>query len=159
MENFKDLPLWRQCYKIAFPAIYDENDTYEQVELKKAYKMRDLVGGVVSNNIIPDKAQSYNIGSSIFSFDSIYALHLFQPIGSGSYSYDNIVNNDTKLKTINDLEFSYTIKASRYFARTNSQAFENLALFRSGGHGDYMTLIALKLDNLNRRVKALEGNK
>lgn len=158
MENFKDLPLWRQVYKIGFPKQYDENDTYEQAELKKAYKIRNLVNGVVSNDIIPDK-KSYNIGSVTFSFSNIYAAHLFQTLGAASYSYDNVINDDTKLKTINDLEFSYTITASRYSAKTTIQAFDKLALVRSGNFGEYITLIALKLDNLNRRVKTLEENK
>lgn len=159
MENFKDLPLWRQCYKIAFPGIYDENDTYEQAEFKKAYKMRDLVGGVVSNDIIPDKSASYTIGNSNFPFDSVYANHLFQYAGAGSYSYNNIINNDTKINIINNLEFSYSISSSRYFARTKLQTFDSLGISRSSNYGDYITLIALKVDNLNRRVKALEEKK
>ena len=159
MENFKDLPLWRQCYKIAFPEQYNDDDTYEQAEFKKAYKMRDLVGGVLSNDIIPDKNASYKIGDSNFSFDDVYANHLFQYVGAGSYTYDNIINNNTKLNTINNLEFSYTIKSSRYFSRTTTQTYDNLGLFRKSNYGDYITLITLKLDNLNRRVKALEANK
>ena len=162
MENFKDLPLWRQCYKIAFPEQYNDDDTYEQAEFKKAYKMRDLVDGVVSNNIIPDKQVSYSIGNSGFPFDCVYANHLFQYVGAGTYSYDNIINNDNKIKTINELEFSYSsysISPSRYFARTKSQTFDTIGIFRASNYGDYITLIALKLDNLNRRVKALEANK
>lgn len=128
MENFKDLPLWRQCYKIAFPEQYDENDTYEQAEFKKSYKISNLVNAVVSNNIIPDKSASYNIGDSNFPFDDVYANHLFQYAGVGSYSYNNVINNDNKINTINNLEFTYSISSSRYFAITKSQTFDNLGI-------------------------------
>lgn len=156
MEDFKDLPLWRQCYKIAFPGIYDKNDTYEQAEFKKAYKINNLVSGVVSNDIIPDKTAKYNIGNVNNAFGSIFIQRSYQAVGSGTYSYDNIINNDNKTNIINNFEFSYNISSSRYAMRIAGNTFDNLGIFRISNYADYLSLIALKLDNLNRRVKALE---
>ena len=159
MAKFEDLPLWRQCYKIAFPGIYDENDTYEQAEFKKAYKIRNLNGGVVSNDIIPDTTAKYNIGDVNHAFGSMFVQRLYQAVGSGTYSYDNIINNDNKTNIINNFEFSYIISSSRYVMRASANAFDNLGMFRISNYADYLSLIALKLDNLNRRVKALEEKK
>lgn len=157
MENFKDLPLWRQCYKIAFPKQYDENDTYEQAELKKAYKMRDLVEGVVSSDLIPSRDGVLQLGSSRNGFNLAYIRRMLNYVGSATYTYDNIINNDEKSNIIKNLEFTYYILSSKYVSRSAPKIFDDLGIYRGGNYADYIALLSLKIDNLNRRVKSLEG--
>lgn len=154
MENFKDLPLWRQCYKIAFQSIYDENDTYEQAELKKAYKLRS---GIIDNDMIPNTSAKISIGNNKSALLDVFSTRILTPIGTSNYSYDNIINNDTKLNLLTNFEFGYVISSSKYLVRVPLNTIDLLGTYRSLTYGDYFTLIALKLDNLNRRVKALEG--
>lgn len=156
MENFKDLPLWRQCYKIAFPSIYDENDTYEQAEFKKAYNMRNLSSGV-SHSIIPEATNTYSLGNSTKSFWSLYTNYILRTLGSASYNYDNIINTSEKESIIKNMEFTYNIFSAKYSVKSQTSLLDSLAIYRSGNYGDYLTLLTLKIDNLNRRIKALEG--
>lgn len=155
--EFKDLPMWKQVYKIGFPEQYDENDTYEQAEFKKAYVMRDLVDNVVSNDIIPTITTKYNIGDGQRGFLSISTMHLCQTIGPGPHSYDTIINDDNKTNTINNFEFNYSASGSKYYARVPGSTFDRLSVYRIANYADYLTLMALKIDNLNRRLKVLEG--
>lgn len=154
MEDFKDLPLWRQCYKIGFPGIYDENDTYDEAEFKKAYK---LSSGIIDNDMIPNTSAKISIGNNKSALLDVFSTRILTPIGTSNYSYDNIINDDTKLNLITNFEFGYAISSSKYFARAPLKMIDSLGTYRSLTYGDYFTLIALKLDNLNRRVKALEG--
>lgn len=156
MENFKDLPLWRQCYKIAFPGIYDENDTYEQAELKKAYNMRNLVGGI-SHNIIPEVNNTYSLGNNTKSFWCLYTNYVLRSVGTAPYNYDNIINTSEKETIIKNMEFTYHIVSAKYSVKTQNSLIDSLGIYRSGNYGDYLTLLTLKIDNLNRRIKALEG--
>ena len=156
MENFKDLPLWRQCYKIAFPSIYDENDNYEEAEIKKAYKMRDLSSGIVTTNLVPKSEGTLNLGISTNAFNSAYIRHVFNHISKASYTYDNIINSNEKSNIIKNLEFTYYILNSRYSSKSPSTIFDDLGIYRLGNYADYIALLSLKIDNLNRRIKALE---
>ena len=156
MEDFKDLPLWRQCYKIGFPDQYDENDTYEQAEFKKAYKMRNLSSGVC-HSIIPEASNTYTLGNSTKAFWGLYTNYDLRTLGSASYNYDNIINTSEKESIIKNMEFSYNIFSAKYSVKSQTSLLDSLGIYRSGNYGDYLTLLTLKIGNLNRRIKALEG--
>ena len=155
--EFKDLPMWRQCYKIAFPGIYDENDTYDRAEFKKAYKMRDLISGLVTTNLVPESEGVLQLGSPTNAFNFAYIRRVLNYVGSASYTYDNIINSDEKSNIIKNLEFTYSISSAKYLSRSSSKVFDDLGIYRGGNYADYIALLSLKIDNLNRRVKALEG--
>lgn len=154
--EFKDLPMWKQVYKIAFPDQYDENDTYEQAEFKKAYKMRDLNSGIVTTNLVPESEGISQLGLSTKGFNFAYIRRMFNMVGNASYTYDNIINSDEKINIIKNLEFTYYISSSRYISRSAAKIFDDLGIYRVGSYADYIALLSLKIDNLNRRVKALE---
>lgn len=159
MENFKDLPLWRQVYKIGFPEQYDENDTYEQAEYKKAYNMRDLNSGLVTTSLVPKSEGILQLGSPTKGFNLAYIRRMFNYVGNAAYTYDNIINSDEKSNIIKNLEFTYYILSSKYVSRSAAKIFDDLGIYRGGNYADYIALLSLKIDNLNRRIKMLEVNK